>query len=156
MESIFKFHVEKIKFQSRPNSIEATSRLSWKLAFILFLVGRTAGVNSVSMKRLGLFNWALQEESRFYLLREILIERNRIALIAIKYEPTLSRSLLYLQALKMVELKKGKYRLTILGMKIVEEIENSEHIFFNEKNILRQFSKSQISEVRVTSILGGQ
>lgn len=155
-DSIFKFKVEKIKFQSRPNTLEASNRLTWKLAFVVFLVGRLAGRYSVSLKRLSVFNWTLQDERLFPILDEIVIGENKLAAASVKYEPSLSRALLYLKSLKLVEVSDGKYWLTGMGMKFAQELEDSTDVFIKEKERMNKFTTRQISEVRILSILGGR
>lgn len=110
----------------------------------------------MSLKRLSLFNWALQSADLFYLLDEILVYENRIATVSIKHEPTLSRSLLYLKAMELIEIKNGKYKLTTIGRQAALEIDQQDGIFILEKEQIGKYQKNQISEVRVTKLLLGK
>lgn len=108
------------------------------------------------MKRLGLFSWALQSADLYFLLDEILLHSNRIAITAIKHEPTLSRCVLYLRAMGLIEINDGKYTLTPRGREVGLEIDSKEEIFAAEKVKLKMYRTNQISESRVNSILNGK
>lgn len=150
----FKFEIGEIKFQERPSVLDAVYRISWRIPFTIFLIHRLAGVHSVSMRRLSLFNWLLQSSDRFEILHQAIVEGNAFAASSTKHDPGLVRTILYLCSIGYIKSKNNKYKLTSLGKKAAAEIENVADLFLSEKNILNQFSKTTISEARVNSIWG--
>lgn len=152
---IFDFETKSIKFKSRPLTLGANYRLSWKCAFIVLLIGRIAGKNSTSLKRLSVFNWTLQKESNYWILDEIILNESRIAAASIKYESGLSRTLMYLIAIKILSLKNGKYSLSGLGMELFQQLRDEKKIFQREKECLNKFSVRQLSEKKISTILNG-
>ena len=140
------------KFRTRPTSLPADLRPTWRLAVLALILERSCKGGRATLRKLHVLNWAIRsKESRGAFLKLLAGDGDPDAAI-VRFEPALNRAIDLARGERLVVRESGdRVQLTPLGALFVNEIEKSDNCLVEERNFLRRVGK--IGETRISNLL---
>lgn len=141
-----------IRFVERPKAIPYNYRISYKIAQIVLIIGKTVIRGGCSFLKIQIISQALKSNENF---KELLNFANEQSLFSniIKFDPAINKAIEYaLVDNILTKQKDGKFKLTTLGKEIYKEIEEDENLMCREKKNIKEIS-GKINEDKIKEIL---
>lgn len=140
------------KFQTRPTSLPADLRPTWRLAVLALILEKCCKGGRASLRKLHVLNWAIRiKESRDAFLK-LLGGAGDPDTAIVRFEPALNRAIDLARGERLVLRESGdRVQLTPLGVLFINEIEKSDDCLVEERNFLRRVGK--IGENRINNFL---
>ncbi len=113
----------------------------YKVSQILLILYFNGYAGKASLLKLHLFSWALKSYENLNTLKDFVTSNYQKELQFFGIESTLNRALNLAYAEKLVDFDKGNYKLLEKGRKFVEQINEDETLFINEKQVLKLIGK---------------
>ncbi len=113
----------------------------YKVAQILLILYFNGYAGKASLLKLHLFSWALKSYENLNILKDFVTSNYQKELQFFGIESTLNRALNLAYAEKLVDFDRGNYKLLEKGRKFVEQINEDETLFINEKQVLKLIGK---------------
>ncbi len=146
MEELFKY-IENVRFKHRPNAVPSSYRIIYRITQILLIMKVCCkGKKGCSLEKIQIISDAISYEESLGRLK--LFIQGKIEAITIRYDPSLNRAITYAMAEGLICVQKNKlFKLSEKGKSYIKEIENNEHLYANEKKILKSISTKLTEEM---------
>lgn len=130
-----------ISFTEREMPLYVNYRPMYKVSQILLILYFNGYAGKASLLKLHLFSWALKSYDNLNTLKDFVTSNYKNKLEFFGIESTLNRALNLAYAEKLVDFEKGNYKLLEKGRKFVEQINDDETLFVDEKQVLKLIGK---------------
>lgn len=143
--------IEGIVFSSKAESVPYKYRISYKIAVCSLIIKMCCRGRGCSVTKLHLINnYMYSKNSKIELLNYV--ENKENSLIILRYDPTVTKTLKFMHADKIIEQQQnGCFRLTEKGKKFSEDILSEENILIDEKIFLTSLA-GKLTEKIITNI----
>lgn len=130
-----------ISFTERELPLYVNYRPMYKVSQVLLILYFNGYAGKASLLKLHLFSWALKSNDNLNLLKVFVTSNYQNKLEFFGIESTLNRALNLAYAEKLVDFDKGNYKISEKGRQFVEQINEDESLFLDEKQILKFIGK---------------
>lgn len=130
-----------ISFTEREMPLYVNYRPMYKVSQILLILYFNGYAGKASLLKLHMFSWALKSYDNLNTLKDFVTSNYKNKLEFFGIESTLNRALNLAYAEKLVDFEKGNYKLLEKGRKFVEQINDDETLFVDEKQVLKLIGK---------------
>lgn len=113
----------------------------YKVSQILLILYFNGYAGKASLLKLHLFSWALKSYENSSILKDFVTSNYQNKLQFFGIESTLNRALNLAYAEQLLDFEKGNYTLLEKGRKFVEQINEDENLFVDEKQVLKLIGK---------------
>lgn len=141
-----------LKFVERPKAIPYNYRISYRVAQIVLIIGKTVTRGGCSFLKIQIISQALKSNENFKELLKFTKEQSLFNNI-IKLDPAINKAIEYALTDNILEKQKdGKFRLTTLGKQIFKEIDEDNTLMCIEKKNIEEIA-DKINENKIKEIL---
>lgn len=137
-----------IKFSKKPIPLPAEYRPMYQIAILTMVLKYCCRANTSSLHKLHLFSWCLYSEKNKTSLKYLIENKYRTQIPHWTVDPAVNRALSLAIADGICELtNSGKYKLTPIGMELVNKIDTDYDLFCGEKMYLNCIGKQLTDEI---------
>lgn len=146
MEELFEY-ISSVRFKHRPNAVPSSYRIIYRITQILLIMKVCCkGKKGCSLEKIQIISDAISYEESLCRLK--LFIQGKIEVITISYDPSLNRAITYAMAEGLICVQGNKlFKLSEKGKSYIKEIENNEHLYAKEKEILEGISTKLTEEM---------
>ena len=139
-------------FRKRKLPLIADFRPLYRISLIALVLNIVSRNNQASLNKLHFFSWALKSQKNMDYVNDLVNDKNKDTLVSWGIEPALNIALRIATAEELVELAKGKYRLTTYGEKFAKNILADDDLFQVEKQFLLSIGKKNGTEQIISKL----
>lgn len=137
-----------IKFSKKPIPLPAEYRPMYQIAILTMVLKYCCRANTSSLQKLHLFSWCLSSEKNKTALKYLIENNYKTQIPHWTIDPAINRAISLAIADGICELTKNKkYKLTSIGLELVNKIDKDYDLFFNEKIYLNFIGKQLTDEI---------
>lgn len=151
------FSTRQFSFQRRPTPVPGDLRISWRVALILMMLGRSRS-NRASLAKLHILNDVVRSENHDRLKIAVSGDRNQLPW-SFRIEPAFARAIDFVVGEQLATWTKASGRaalqLTMKGIKSSNVVLDFDEALTKERTIVSELAKI-ITETTVGNLLGGR
>lgn len=132
---------DNISFNRRPIAQPIDYRPIWKIGQLLLIIRDGSSTAGCTLLKLHLFSWAFQSYKNREKLRNWINSDFESEMSIWTLSPHVSRAVAFALGEKLLKEEKGKYSLTTEGQEYVEEMDNIDEAYLDEKKVLNRYGK---------------
>lgn len=137
-----------IKFSKKPIPLPAEYRPMYQISILALVLKYCCRANTSSLHKLHLFSWSLYSETNKIELKTLIKNNYRAHIPHWTVDPAVNRALSLAIADGICELTKNKkYKLTTIGMELVNKVDKDHDLFCDEKIFLNFIGKQLTDEI---------
>ncbi len=137
-----------IRFSKKPIPLPAEYRPMYQISILALVLKYCCRANTSSLHKLHLFSWCLYSEKNKTALTNLIKNNFRTHIPHWTIDPAVNRALSLAIADGICELTKNqKYRLTSIGLELVNKIDKDLDLFCNEKTYLNFIGRQLTDEI---------